>query len=344
VWQASYVTEQTTGTSWEDLLINSDPQLILGRRQGTREIEAVVVDLHQGLFRELGDTCGRFLEELAATSPRAYEPNAAVDRDDQHFILELDEVPEQPAPSSRRRRAQDMDEQDNRDRTAALVRTLRAPGRLEQIDASRLRGFKAMFYAIAYQQPDGSWIHFIKKVDPRRILKPGLMWTHFGTSLRKIDAPDMVIESSIDVLLTQDRLAGFSGTVIRNLFTDVHLAVRDVPTYVANIVTSLGSEMIIDDASREVLCRAAGKKISFAMRLYALQHTLDNMEMKPDMVRDVLTAHGVDHAQLLDSDGRFSFEEKAVGIFIDVMEGRYFESDWSGELRRADRFSTRTRS
>jgi hypothetical protein len=37
----------------------------------------------------------------------------------------------------------------------------------------------------------------------------------------------------------------------------------------------------------------------------------------------------------------FSFKPEQVGLFLDVVEGRYFEDDLTGERRRADRFRRR---
>lgn len=343
VWHACYVTREISNKSRQEPRIDGDPQLILGRRQGSREIEAVVVDLHQNLFADLRSVCKNFLRNLAATIPRGYEPNAEVDRDSEHFVLDIDEVPEQPPAPSRRRATEEDSDEENQDRTAALVRVLRTPGRLEQIDAGDLKEFKALFYSITYQQSDLDWVHFIKKVNPRRLLKPGYLWTHYGSSLKRMDTPDMVIESTVDVLMLPQRLLSFNGNTIKDLFTDVHLAVQDVPNYVDNIVSVLHEDIRITDEARDILQRTAMKKVSFARRLFALQSALVGVHIKPDMVREVLASHGIEQEKLLDDDGNLRFEEGAVSLFIDIMEGRYFESDWTNEPRRADRFSARKR-
>jgi hypothetical protein len=64
--------------------------------------------------------------------------------------------------------------------------------------------------------------------------------------------------------------------------------------------------------------------------------------LKPSQVREHLTAHDIDPNRLVASDDSFSFGEDEVSTFLDALEGRYFEDDWTGEPRRADRFSTRT--
>jgi hypothetical protein len=60
-----------------------------------------------------------------------------------------------------------------------------------------------------------------------------------------------------------------------------------------------------------------------------------------DPVRQVLENHEVAFEDLINEDGEFIFEEPYAPVFLDVIEGRWFEDDWTGERRRADRFSQR---
>ncbi|MEY2848467.1 MAG: hypothetical protein RI885_1132 [Actinomycetota bacterium] len=54
-----------------------------------------------------------------------------------------------------------------------------------------------------------------------------------------------------------------------------------------------------------------------------------------------MMSHGEDPSTLLNSANEFDFGEDAVGSFLDVCEGRWFEDDFTGEKRRADRLSRR---
>jgi hypothetical protein len=330
---------------WKALELAGDPHLVLGRRRGQREIEALLVGLHRDLFPALRAICSRAISALANTTPRNYEPNAEIDRDAEHFVLRLDDLPEQPAPARSRiqsQREEPVDADDNPDRTAALVRSLRNPGGLEQMDTRGLAEFVALFYSIMFQQDNGEWVHFIKKVNPRQVLKRGRVWTQFGDTLHQIEDPALVLEPEVDVVLTAEILAGFGGMSIKNLFTDVHLVMRDVPIYVENIAALLGSRMSLSEAACAALATSASKKVSIATRLYRLQDRLKELDLKPDQVRRYLSAHDIDPNQLVAPDDSFTFGQDAVSAFLDILEGRYFEDDWTGEPRRADRFSTRT--
>jgi hypothetical protein len=68
---------------------------------------------------------------------------------------------------------------------------------------------------------------------------------------------------------------------------------------------------------------------------------LEAGEFTPQKVREAITRHGEDPKTLLTDDDRFEFTEEQVGPFLDLLEGRWFEDDFSGERRRADRYSKR---
>jgi hypothetical protein len=315
--------------------------LILGRRSGTREIDAVDAAVHKDLFSELRKPCEALLQKIEQTSARQYEAHAAIEPDDEHFVLELDHLPKQPEPRASRHSPGGGDEE-NHDRTAALVRTLRSPLGLRQLDARGIRDFKAMFYSIAFQQADGSWINFIKKTDPRRLLKPGRLWLRYEAPLRRVEEPDLVVESEVDVVLGPTHLASFSGRIIKDLFTDVHLALQQADGYVDGVASALGPDLPISDESLRILRKLAGQKFSIARRLYLLQEGLVGTDIKPSQIRAALLKHKIEPTELINENDQFIFDETSVSRFLDVLEERYFETDWTNESRRADRFSRRS--
>jgi hypothetical protein len=58
-------------------------------------------------------------------------------------------------------------------------------------------------------------------------------------------------------------------------------------------------------------------------------------------LRKELRAVGVPQRALLDASGGFEFRLEDVGVFLDVLEARYFDDRLGRERRRADRYSTR---
>ena len=105
--------------------------------------------------------------------------------------------------------------------------------------------------------------------------------------------------------------------------------------------TALASVIEITQAAEEALMMEASRTRSYAKRLRLLPDRLQKISLDRASVRRSLNAHGVDPSLLFDQDGNFSFSPQNVGMFFDVIEGRYFEDDLGGERRRADRYSTR---
>lgn len=325
-----------------EVTFDGTPHLVLARRRGRRDMEAVRVILHEDLHDPLWDLCVNALERVRAGSARPYEPNAELEMGEEYFLLDLDEIPEQPQKSlSVHKRANQTSEDDNQDRTAALIRALRDVSGLEILNPHQLPEFTTvLFYSVAWQQSDDSWVHFIRKTNPRQAFKPGLKWLGYGDTLKRIVDPAMVIDDLVDMILTADHLAAFSGQHLRTLFTDVHIVLQDVPRYVEIVASILDKESIgITDDAKNALLAAAKKRVSFAARLYRLQERLLEIKLNLDKLGEILDLHTIDIVSLINDEGRLHFDEEQAGLFLDVLDGRFFKDDWTGEPRRADRFS-----
>ncbi|MBT2232305.1 hypothetical protein [Nonomuraea sp. NEAU-A123] len=324
-----------------DITLDGTPYLVLGRRKGRRDMEAKKIIIHEALHEPLWELSLNALERVRASSPRPYEPNAELERGEEYFLLDLDEIPEQPEKPSKRKKSDLPEEDHNEDRTAALVRTLRDVGILDVLGPYGLPEFApAIFYSVAWQQADDAWVHFIRKTNPRSVFKPGLKWFGFGDSLKRIEDPAMVIDEHVDIILTSDQLVAFSGQHLRTLFTDVHIVLQDVPKYVESISKVLEEESIgITGDAKAALLAASKRRVSFAARLYRLQERLSEIKLDLDRLGNVLDLHSIDISSLLDGEGRLHFQEDQAGLFLDVLDGRFFKDDWTGEPRRADRYS-----
>ncbi|HEX4817677.1 MAG TPA: hypothetical protein VFV66_33475, partial [Nonomuraea sp.] len=200
----------------------------------------------------------------------------------------------------------------------------------------------AIIHTVARQQADETWVHFIRKTNPRSVFKPGLKWFGYGDTLKKIEDPAMVIDDHVDLILTSDHLAAFRGQHLKTLFTDVHIVLQDVPKYVEAISKVLDEESIgITGDAKEALLAASKRRVSFAARIYHLQERLSEIRLDLDRLGAVLDLHSIDISSLLDGEGRLHFQEEQAGLFLDVLDGRFFKDDWTGEPRRADRYSRR---
>ncbi|RVX44903.1 hypothetical protein EDD27_7670 [Nonomuraea polychroma] len=324
-----------------DITLDGTPYLVLGRRKGRRDMEARRVVIHEDLHEPLWELSLHALERVRAGNARSYEPNAELELGEEYFLLDLDEIPEQPEKPSRGKKADLTPEDDNQDRTAALIRALRDVGVLDILDPHELPEFTpTLFYSVAWQQADDTWVHFIRKTNPRQVFKPGLKWLGYGDTLKRIADPAMVIDDLIDMILTADQLAAFSGQHLKTLFTDVHIVLQDVPKYVDTVAKILDEESIgITEDAKTALLAASKKRVSFAARLYRLQERLAEIRLDLNRLGKVMDLHTIDIGSLLDGEGKIHFQEDQAGLFLDVLDGRLFKDDWTGEPRRADRYS-----
>src|SRR6266702_7153958 len=257
--------------------LTGDPHLVLGRRAGKKGIETVQVELRADLHDPFRGTCELAIEKLQATDGRPYEPSAELESGEEHFFLHIDQIPlvpgQQQASSGHGLVAVSVSGQnddENPERTAALIEALQDSGSIEYVNRAGLREFKPLFYSIAWQQPAGDWAHFIRKANPMQVLKPGRVWTQFSDVLVAIQEPAMAIDGEVDIILADGVMRAFKSTPVKDLFTDVHLVMRDVSTYVSKVRDLLNKSVALGPVAAESLENAAHKKYSIAVRLYSL--------------------------------------------------------------------------
>lgn len=331
--------------TWKTVDLSGDPLLILGRRKGRTEIDTASVSAHRNLFPTLREVGHRALDRLNTRSPKDYHPHAALDTEDEYFLIPNEAIPNRPIKNKSMNEdpqsENNPDDEENPDRTASLIQSLENPFTLDQLDAKEIGKFKAFFYSISFPQKEGKWVHFVNKSNPRQVFKPGRVWTQFTSDLKAVATPDLLLEPDCDVVLTKDFVAGFNSYYIRSLFTDVRIMMMHVNSCVDRIREKLISSVPLGNTAYTSLIELAEKQVSIASRLYQLEERMPEINLTADQVRRLLTSHKFDPSSILGENEFFNFDQKGVKIFLDLVEGRYFEDDWTGELRRADRYSKR---
>jgi hypothetical protein len=344
---------------WQDVDLSGDPHLILGRRR-SRGIEAARLDVHVDLFADMREACLSALQMIVTTRGRAYEPNAQIETGEEHFQLSVAELANLIPQSSPEANTKVDDGLNESTESAegnvhvaspaasypALLGCLRNPGILDLLTRSDFFRFTPLFYAIMWQQSDHRWVSFIRKTNPRQFFKAGRRWCQYSDALKRVPTePTFVLEQQVDVVVYADRVVGFSGLAVKNLFSDLRLVHAEVPSYVRAASETIREYVPLTEQSIESL-NAAGKRLqSVATRLYGLSTRLNDLKERGALTSDRYREIARDDERalgVLDSAGRFDFDEDGAMIFLDIIEGRYFEDDWTGSPRRADRFSQRS--
>jgi hypothetical protein len=226
------------------------------------------------------------------------------------------------------------------DDTADLVRIVRSVDGLQEATREDLSDGGYSFYAICWPHR-GAMIGFVARRDPIACLKPGVRYFQFGDAMRTSNRPDFALKEGADLVVGADGTAILSAFTFNTLLADVGVSFDHVKDDVATVKATLASTVHLTSVAEEALLKEASRTRSNAKRLRLLPDRLSQISLDVESLRRSLTEHDVDPDLLFDANGNFSFTRDNVGIFFDVIEGRYFEDDLGGERRRADRFSTR---
>jgi hypothetical protein len=328
-----------TSPSWPTpALDDPDPRLILGDRPAPRRLAGRRIELRDEVFGDLRAIARRGLNALETSSPRPFEPYAALERREEYFWVSVEGLPLRPPP--RRTGGEVEPGASNVDGTADLIAVTQAADQLDSIHPADVRASGYVFYEVCFPIDDG-FIGFVKKSDPRRAVTAGRTWLGFDEdALTKVSQPELVLEQDVDLIVTPTAVAIFNPTAFKDLLADVRVTLETVPANIATVAASLTSKIPLTQASLDALQAAAQKRVSLARRLHDVAPRVAGIQLTPPKLRGVLGRQNVDPKRLLKGKS-FSFDEAEAALFLDVLEGRYFKDELGDEFRRADRFSKR---
>ncbi len=308
--------------TWAQIDLSGDPRLVVGRRPKPKHLEANRVDVHQDAHHDLRQIAEAALQKLAATPRRTYEPFAELEIDEEHFEAQLGS------------------DRGDVEGDAELPRLIEIADELEPADARDLHDASNLFYALCWPTSAGM-IGFVKQSDPVRILRSGRRFFQYQDALRSVQTPDFALEASIDFVVHAGTVAILRPTPFRNLFTDVDVALTSVPAYVADTRAALAATAPLTTSSAAALQAVVSRRVTYASRLKRLAERLSETPVTAESIRAAAARHLDDPSVVIDDSGRLTFDEEHVSDLLDLLEGRLFEDDFSGQRRRADRFSTR---
>jgi hypothetical protein len=311
---------------------------LAGWRTGHKRLDAHRFHLDETVFSELRELCEPTLEFLTTAQEREYEQFGALEPGEQFFSYDISGLPRHPATIAPMVENPGSPEDD----TADLVRLVRTVDALPEITRSDMDEGGYTFYGICWPHND-SMVGFVSKTDPMTTLSPGYRYFQYGETLRTVVHPDLALKEGCDIVVGAERLAILRPAAFNVLLGDVGVIFQGAPDDVKSLRTALKETIpMADDATVAVLSEAQ-RLGSYARRLRLLPDRLASIPaLDVRTLRRSLRKHGVDPALLIDRSGQFSFDTEQVDLFLDVLEGRYFEDDLGGEHRRADRYSRRT--
>jgi hypothetical protein len=320
---------------WREISFAEPPRMLIGWREPHRRLNAYRVSLHEDVFDELAALCQPAVARIQNYKERAFENFAALD-DSEYFWYAHAALPRHESQAG----SPDEDALTVENDTADLVRLVESVDGLQEASRDDLDEGGYSFYSICWPHR-GSMIGFVSRKNPIASLNPGFRYFQFGNAMRTVSRPDFALREGADLVIGADGTAILSPYSFTTLLGDVGVSFDHVRDDVAAVKTALTSTASLTPAAEEALLREASRTRSNAKRLRLLPDRLNKISLDVASLRRSLSTHDVDPDLLFDTNDHFSFTQQNVGMFFDVIEGRYFEDDLGGERRRADRYSTR---
>jgi hypothetical protein len=334
---------------WKEIRLKGAPRLLVGWREG-RRLSAYRVRLYEDVFGDLAKLCQPAVSQIQNYVERNFENFAGLD-DSEYFWYAHAALPSREGPITGHAAsitvsheifvgAVEENTSSPNDDTADLVRLVKSVDGLQEATREDLDEGGYSFYAICWPHRR-SMIGFVSRMNPMATLKPGFRYFQFGDAMTTAVRPDFSLREGADLVIGNEGTAILSPFSFEILLGDVGVRFDRVSDDVAAVRTALADTINLTSFAEEALLFEASRTRSYARRLRLLPDRLSKIGLDAETLRGSLIVHEVDPSLLFDENGNFSFDHRNVGMFFDVIEGRYFEDDLGGERRRADRYSTR---
>ena len=225
------------------------------------------------------------------------------------------------------------------DQAAGLsdLERLVATSGLPSISRNELREGNYLFYAvICTERESGHRMGFVRQSDPHRAAKAGGFMTLFGSEgLQHLEDPVFVFEADFDLVVTHDEVAVLRLETFNRMFADLNTLASAAPANAKLVAEALPQ---MTPAAANALGNAAAARPSLARRLQRLARPGAVLAVTPADLSAAMTKHGLDPAEII-ADSEVVFTEDKAVIFLDLVEQLYYETDFTGEHRRSDRYS-----
>jgi hypothetical protein len=144
-----------------------------------------------------------------------------------------------------------------------------------------------------------------------------------------------VLEAGFDLVVAPDQVAVLRIEAFNRMFADLHTLASAAPAN-AKLIAEVMPRMRA--AAVEALAEAAAARPTLARRLARLARPGAIPAVTPDDLSAAMTKHGLNPGDLV-SNGEIAFEQNRAAVFLDLIEQLYYETDFTREHRRSDRYS-----
>jgi hypothetical protein len=315
---------------WSAVVLEPGAELIVGWRPRPSRLDAAAVELSGEVAEEIRSLCRGTLDQLAGLTPRPYGASPYIEPDEEYLAVPVTEL------TGAGRAQADQPDDDEAAGLSDLQRLVATAG-LRPISRTELREGRYLFYAaIGVAAGSGQRLGFVRQSDPHRVAKAGGFLALLGQEgLEHLDDPVFVLEAGFDLVVAPDEVAVLRIEAFNRMFADLHTLASAAPAN-AKLIAEVMPRM--RQAAVEALAGAATARPSLARRLARLARPGAVPAVTPDDLSAAMAKHGLNPADLV-SNGEIAFEQDRAAVFLDLIEQLYYETDFTREHRRSDRYS-----
>lgn len=325
-----------TPRDWSTIRLGKGIRLLLGWRGDAASLEASPVELKKDIADELRSACEKALSNLAQRTPKPYTGAGNID-DMEYLRLEV------RAPS-------DGDGSDGQTTDVNLEELLSAADIIQLsmtafdvpatdfLNRGDLFDGGWLFYSVVAEVEGAKEpVAFVRQYNPQRGINPGRLLGVYGDGLAKLQDPVFMFDLFFDVVVASDEVAVLSTTQFQRVFADINVVASEVPGDVGTLEKAIS--ITVTGASRTVLTDICQEKLRLAARLKKLSRQPHLKLVTTASLRSALMKHGMNSGQFGSGSKVTLKDVDDVRLFLDVLEKRFYEEDFTGATMRADNAS-----
>jgi len=318
-----------SGTDWPALSLAPGAELIVGWRPRRSRLDAAAIELSRDVAAEMQSRCRGTLDHIAGLIRRPYGGSPYIEPGEEYLAIPVTELASTAGPAQ-------ITDEDEAAGLSDLQRLVTTPG-LAPLSRTDLQDGRYLFYAvICTEQGARQRIGFARQTDPHRVARAGGLLTLFGQEgLRRLEDPVFVFEAGFDLVISPDEVAVLRLEAFNRMFADLNTLALAAPANASKIAGMVGQ---VAPSAVQALARAAAARPSLARRLQRLAQAGTVPSVTPPDLAQAMAKHGLDPAQLV-TGGEIAFPQEQATVFLDLIEQLYYETDFTGEHRRSDRYS-----
>lgn len=217
-------------------------------------------------------------------------------------------------------------------RGVALAEALSRAETIPPLHAGDLPVADMVIYALTVGDV-GERATFLRRMNPRRGLRKGKIFTSLRDSLTRIDEPVFAFDELTDIIFAGEDVIVLSGTAFSALFRSQEELRAQVPRW----SEELSSHVPISDASKELIISRALNVTRVRTRLESIA-TRGHLEgVSSEQLRQSMISVGIDPDEMMDSDGRLNLTEDTVDRAVNFLNEDLFAGSITSIPFRADK-------